>query len=83
VILSRESRDRLHGWTGNWAKYGPLSYLSSFIAVDINGQGHVVCHNYIAYFHDGIDVTEQGPPERGEQPPLRVLPQVPRPVSYR
>lgn len=64
VILGHESRDRLHGWTGNWGKYGPLSDLSSFIAVDINGQGHVVCHNYIAYFHDAIDVTEQGPPER-------------------
>ncbi len=64
VIIGREDRDRLHGWTGNWAKYGPLSDLKSFIAIDINGQGHAVCHNYIAYFHDAIDVTEQGAPER-------------------
>ncbi len=64
VILGREDRDRLHGWTGNWEKYGPLSDLKSFIAVDVNGQGHVVCHNYIAYFHDAIDCTEQGAPER-------------------
>ncbi len=66
VMLGREDPNRLHGWTGGWAKYGPLADLSSFIAVDINGQGHVVCHNYIAYFHDAIDVTEQGPPEREE-----------------
>ncbi len=64
VILGREDRDRLHGWTENWKKYGPLSDLKSFIAVDINGQGHAVCHNYIAYFHDAIDCTEQGAPER-------------------
>ena len=66
VILGREDQDRLHGWTGNWSKFGPLSDLKSFIAIDINGQGHVVCHNYIAYFHDAIDVTEQGPPEKEE-----------------
>lgn len=66
VILGREDQDRLHGWTGNWGKYGPLSDLKSFIAVDINGQGHVVCHNYIAYFHDAIDCTEQGQPEKEE-----------------
>ncbi|MHB9029312.1 MAG: right-handed parallel beta-helix repeat-containing protein [Candidatus Latescibacterota bacterium] len=66
VILGREDQDRLHGWTGNWAKYGPLSDLKSFIAIDINGQGHVICHNYIAYFHDAIDVTEQGAPEKEE-----------------
>ena len=66
VILGREDKVRLHGWTGNWSRYGPLSDLKSFIAVDINGQGHVVCHNYIAYFHDAIDITEQGPPEKEE-----------------
>ncbi|MDP2982529.1 MAG: hypothetical protein Q8O92_04275 [Candidatus Latescibacter sp.] len=66
VILGREDQNRLHGWTGNWGKYGPLSDLKSFIAVDINGQGHVVCHNYIAYFHDAIDCTEQGQPEKEE-----------------
>ena len=63
VILGREDQDRLHGWTKNWEKYGPLSDLRSFIGIDINGQGHVICHNYIAYFHDAIDITEQGPPE--------------------
>jgi len=72
VILGREDRDRLHGWTGNWSKYGPLSDLKSFIAIDINGQGHAVCHNYIAYFHDAIDVTEQGAPEKEEWKALSI-----------
>ena len=66
VIIGREDQDRLHGWTDNWKKYGRLSDLKSFIAIDINGQGHAVCHNYVAYFHDAMDVTEQGAPERDD-----------------
>ena len=63
VMLGREKPDVLRGWTGLWRRHTVgLSDLQSFIAVDINGQGHVVCHNYIAYFHDGIDITEQGEP---------------------
>ena len=65
VMLGRENRDTLRGWTGLWKQHTVgLSDLQSFIAVDINGQGHVVCHNYIAYFHDGIDITEQGEAHR-------------------
>jgi len=66
IILGRDDPSRLRGWTGMWRKLGPLARLDSFIGIDINGQGHVVCHNYIAYFHDAIDVTEQGPPEPGK-----------------
>ncbi|MFH1742087.1 MAG: hypothetical protein ABIH23_24050, partial [bacterium] len=64
VIIGREDSTRTHGRTSVWAEYGPVADLSSFIGVDISGQGHVVCHNYIANFHDAIDITEQGPPER-------------------
>ena len=63
VILGRDGRRRVHGWTGGWDEYGIPSKLRSFIGVDVNGQGHAVCHNYVAYFHDAIDVTQQGPPE--------------------
>ncbi len=65
IILGRDNRHRLHGWTGHWLDYGPASELKSFIGIDINGQGHAVCYNYVAYFHDGIDITQQGPPEKG------------------
>ncbi|MFH1737949.1 MAG: hypothetical protein ABIH23_02990 [bacterium] len=63
VILGRDNRRRLHGWCGSWEEYGIPTRLNSFIGIDVNGQGHAVCHNYVAYFHDGIDVTQQGPPE--------------------
>ncbi len=67
VMLGREKPDTLRGWTGLWKRHTVgLSDLQSFIAVDINGQGHVVCHNYIAYFHDGIDITEQGEARRDD-----------------
>ncbi|MFC1552687.1 hypothetical protein ACFL6P_09030, partial [Candidatus Latescibacterota bacterium] len=67
VMLGREKPDVLRGWTGLWKRHTVgLSDLQSFIAVDINGQGHVVCHNYIAYFHDGIDITEQGEAHRDD-----------------
>jgi len=65
VILGREEQNIVRGWTGLWKRHTVgLSDLKSFIAIDINGQGHVVCHNYIAYFHDAIDITEQGEPSR-------------------
>ncbi|MHB9031268.1 MAG: right-handed parallel beta-helix repeat-containing protein, partial [Candidatus Latescibacterota bacterium] len=64
IIIGREDSTRTHGRSGYWLDYGPPADLSSFIAIDINGRGHVVCHNYIANFHDAIDITEQGPPER-------------------
>ena len=70
VILGKKIG--LPGWIDQWAKIGLRAELVSFIGVDINGQGHVVCHNYIAYFHDGIDVTEQGPPEDEETKPVSI-----------
>ncbi|MFC1509475.1 hypothetical protein ACFL60_07315 [Candidatus Omnitrophota bacterium] len=66
VMIGREDSTRTYGRSNNWKKYGPVADLSSFIAVDINGSGHVVCHNYFAYFHDAVDITEQGPPERDD-----------------
>ena len=63
VILGRDNQRRVHGWCGRWMEYGIPSELRSFIGIDINGQGHTVCHNYVAYFHDAIDVTQQGAPE--------------------
>jgi hypothetical protein len=62
VILGRKIN--LPGWTETWADDSLRAPLVSFIGIDINGSGHVVCHNYLAYFHDGIDITEQGPTER-------------------
>jgi len=64
VMIGRDDRYRLLGW------YNPGVYggnrLKSYYAVKVYGQGHVVCHNYIAYFHDGIDVCTHGSPDAEE-----------------
>lgn len=61
VMIGREDRYRLIGWY-NPGIYG-ASPLKSYYAVKVYGSGHVVCHNYVAYFHDGIDVCTHGSPE--------------------
>jgi hypothetical protein len=61
VMIGRDDRYRLVGWF-NPGIYG-ASRLKSYYAVKVYGSGHVVCHNYIAYFHDGIDVCTHGSPE--------------------
>ncbi|MBA4058647.1 MAG: hypothetical protein C0490_28280, partial [Marivirga sp.] len=62
VMIGRHDPDTLMGWYG-FDKPAPLT---SFYAVKVYGQGHVVCHNYIAYFHDGICVDTHGLPEAGK-----------------
>ncbi|MBI1896309.1 MAG: hypothetical protein HYS04_07200 [Acidobacteria bacterium] len=64
VIIGRDDRYRLLGW------YAPGIYganrLNSYFAVKVYGSGHVVCHNYIAYFHDGVCVCTHGSPDQAE-----------------
>lgn len=62
IITGRHDRDTLVGWYG-LEKPSPLT---SYYAVKVYGQGHVVCHNRIAYFHDGICVDTHGLPEEGK-----------------
>ena len=37
--------------------------MKSYTAVRLYGPGHVVAHNYIAHFHDGIDTETYGHPD--------------------
>ncbi len=37
--------------------------MASYVAVKIYGPGHVVAYNYVANFHDGIDVETYGNPD--------------------
>ena len=60
VLLGRDDRHRLIGWS-NWGKYRP-SPLKSYYAIKVYGQGHVICHNYIAWFHDGVCISTYGIP---------------------
>ena len=67
VFLGRsEQRNLLVGWTGPlWRSAGPYGSheVRSYYAVKVYGPGHVIAHNAIAYFHDGIGISTYGAPE--------------------
>jgi hypothetical protein len=66
LFLGREDRHRLIGWTGPlWASAGPYGSheLRSYYAIKVYGPGHVIAHNAVAYFHDGIAISTYGTPE--------------------
>ena len=66
MFLGRDDRFRLIGWTGPlWASAGPYGshVLTSYYAIKVYGPGHVIAHNAIAYFHDGIGISTYGTPE--------------------
>ena len=69
-FIGRDNPDRLEGWVGepwkslaaaNGAKFPPT--LDSYTAVRVYGSGHVIAYNYVANFHDGIDVETYGNPD--------------------
>ncbi|MFO0953396.1 MAG: hypothetical protein U0835_20055 [Isosphaeraceae bacterium] len=70
LFLGRDDRFRLIGWTGPlWASAGAYGshQLTSYYAVKVYGPGHVITHNAVAYFHDGIGISTYGtPPEDPE-----------------
>lgn len=67
VILGRpEQRNLLVGWTGSlWRSAGPYGSheVRSYYGIKVYGPGHVIAHNAIAYFHDGIGISTYGTPE--------------------
>jgi len=65
IFLGRDDRFRLIGWYSPGI-YGPHP-LRSYYAVKVYGSGHVVCHNAIAYFHDGICISTYGTPEAEQE----------------
>ncbi|SEI89104.1 hypothetical protein SAMN05192553_101722 [Cyclobacterium xiamenense] len=64
VILGRDPRNHLVGWA-NPAPYPP-SPLKSYMGIKVYGSGHVICHNAVAFFHDGINVSTYGTPEESQ-----------------
>ncbi|MDB5388682.1 MAG: hypothetical protein JWM11_4328, partial [Planctomycetaceae bacterium] len=71
LFLGRDDRFRLIGWTGPlWTSAGPYGshLLTSYYAIKVYGPGHVIAHNAIAYFHDGIGISTYGtPPQDPDQ----------------
>ena len=58
------------GWSGKfWAQFNGVDgqvfppKMASYIAVKVYGSGHVVAYNYVANFHDGIDIETYGNPD--------------------
>ena len=65
ILIGRHDPSKMMSWNGaEWAKYpGYPELLLSEYAIKIYGQGHVVAYNYIANWHDGLDVATYGTPD--------------------
>ena len=66
VLIGRHEPDRLQSWFTPevWARFpGYPATLRSEYAIKVYGQGHVIAHNYIANWHDGIDIDTYGDPD--------------------
>ena len=70
-FIGRNDPDHVISWRGEfWEKLDlpakgqqfPPQMLS-YIAVKIYGPGHVIAYNYVANFHDGIDIETYGNPD--------------------
>jgi hypothetical protein len=65
TLIGRHDPDRMMSWIGAiWEKFpGFPELLTSEYAIKVYGQGHVVAHNYLAHWHDAIDVATYGNPD--------------------
>jgi hypothetical protein len=66
VFIGRHDPNKLQSWwtPAVWAKFpGYPAPITSEYAVKIYGQGHVVAYNYVASWHDGIDIATYGDPD--------------------
>jgi hypothetical protein len=70
VLIGRNDPKHLIGWTGPFwqqfehvegQEYPPV--MKSYTGIRLYGPGHVVAHNYVANFHDGIDTEMYGMPD--------------------
>ncbi len=69
-IIGRNDPNHMIGWAGNfWTQFAGVEgqvfppKMASYIAVKVYGSGHVMAYNYVANFHDGIDVETYGNPD--------------------
>ena len=70
TFIGRNDPKHLIGWAGEmWTKFRGVEgqifppAMASYVAVKLYGPGHVVAYNYIADFHDGINVETYGNPD--------------------
>ena len=69
-FIGRDDPERVIGWSGAfWEKFNGVDgqkfppVMASYVAVKLYGPGHVVAYNYIANFHDGVNVETYGNPD--------------------
>ena len=70
-FYGRNDPERMIGWNDAhlWQQFDGVDgqvhppVMSSYVAVKLYGPGHVVAYNYIADFHDGINVETYGNPD--------------------
>jgi hypothetical protein len=69
-FVGRDDPDHMIGWSGAfWAPFNGVNgqkfppVMASYLAIKLYGPGHVVAYNYVANFHDGIDVETYGNPD--------------------
>ncbi len=70
-FYGRNDSERLIGWSDAhlWRQFDGVDgqvhppVMASYVAVKLYGPGHVVAYNYIADFHDGINVETYGNPD--------------------
>ncbi len=66
VFIGRHDPNKLQSWNpaNVWSKFpGFPASIESEYAVKVYGQGHVVAYNYVANWHDGIDIATYGDPD--------------------
>jgi hypothetical protein len=70
VFIGRNDPVHLTGWNGPfWQQFENVEgqefppVMKSYTAIRLYGPGHVVAHNYVAHFHDGIDTEMYGMPD--------------------
>ncbi|MEX0965280.1 MAG: hypothetical protein WDZ52_14710 [Pseudohongiellaceae bacterium] len=70
-FYGKNDPDRLIGWSDPqlWSRFDGVDgqahppAMDSYVAIKIYGPGHVIAYNYIADFHDGINVETYGNPD--------------------
>jgi len=71
VFIGRNDPEHMMAWAfpDRWAQFNGVDgqvfppKMLSYVAVKLYGPGHVVAYNYIANFHDGINVETYGNPD--------------------
>jgi hypothetical protein len=70
-FLGRDDPNHVIGWASPqlWSQFDGVEgqkfppVMGSYVAIKIYGPGHVIAHNYVANFHDGIDIETYGNPD--------------------